>query len=54
MAKHTFVFADLLIQQELMRHFDDVGDEVKDIRDREEVLKGIQNLEGFLIDQLSG
>lgn len=51
---HTITFADLLIQQEIIRHFDNVCDEIKDIRDREEVLNVIPKLEKLLIAQLDG
>lgn len=49
---HTPEFADILILQELIRHFDNVSDEIKDIRDKEEVLLAILMMETLLIDEM--
>lgn len=51
---HEQIFADILILQELVRHFDTVNDEIKDIRGRVEVLDVIPMLEKLLIGQGDG
>lgn len=40
--------------QEVLRHFDQMYEEIKDIRDREEVLEVIPTLEDLLIELLNG
>lgn len=47
---HTQAFTEILIQLELLRYFDNLNNEVKDIRDREEVLDVIPKLEELLIE----
>lgn len=51
---HASTFADLFIQQELIRHFDNVSDEIKEIRDSEEVLDMLPKLEEVLMVELDG